>query len=136
MLRGFGKGVFNGLSREVAKAWTKTGIVGFPLDNEASMQFKMDDIGRDDEILKLLMCVQEVFIDSGPVDKEGLSDVSKFIKHWIYFGWRICEGIIPLCVIISVVVKDRGIPVAVRGDEYMRMCIILIVCVGLLLDIR
>ncbi len=83
----------------------------------------------------LLVGLQKIVVDKVAIDKEGLMDISKFVEHWIDFRWHVGDGVIPLCVIIAIVIKYRGIPVAVGGEEDVRVRVVFIVCVGALFNV-
>jgi hypothetical protein len=62
--------------------------------------------------------------------------VSEFVKHGIDFGWHISDGVIPLGIVVTIVVKYGRVPITVGCDENVWVCIVFIVRVGALLDIR
>ena len=95
----------------------------------------MDGFGRNDESLEFLVGVHKIVVANGAIDEEGLVDISKFVEHRIDSGCHVGDGVIPLCVIIAIVVKHRGIPVVVGGEEYVRMLVVFVVRIGALFDV-
>ncbi len=135
ILRCLCKGTFDGVGGQVSKELPKAWIVRLPLDGRPFMGFEVDILGRDDEVFELLAGVHKIVVDNGAMDKEGLMDISKFVEHWIDFGWHVGDGVIPLCVIIAIVIKYKGIPVAVGCEEYVWVLLVFVVRVGTLFDV-